>query len=323
LPVEPLAPVSQGQASKTQIKRAIDARLKDFLDKSQTYFEKTVETVPAALQEKIEPPKVADEIKPAGELEGAETSKAVQPATLPVEAEPPVELDLKQSYRRAVELSATAALGLAHLAQHFSTAWPHAVRYSLPSNEPNVSTEQTWGPVLAWIVLSSVPRAEARAALFDELQLRSALAEIFSSMGLEGDKTWRLAAQVKVLLSWAGVDAVRSTGFWGDHDVQWLTGMNESEGKTYFNKEQFEELLCWLQLPALLEIKVGSHELLAVEANVSTVSRDARIAGYDLEKFLGISKVVESPEALVGAAVLTSGASSEKTPKEKTATEKL
>jgi hypothetical protein len=170
----------------------------------------------------------------------------------------------------------------------FSTAWPPAVRDMLPSNEPGVPLQHTWAPVLAWIVLRSFPAPGIRASLFDKLQMRSALADIFSSMGMEGEKTWQAAAQVRILL-WqedtpsASMD---SDEFWADPDVRWLTGVNEASGKTYFNKEQFEELLSWLQLPALLEIAQQeadeSRSIGELEDAVSSACRAAEDAGYDL-----------------------------------------
>jgi hypothetical protein len=187
-----------------------------------------------------------------------------------------------------------AAVRLPHLERTFSTAWPAAVRYVLPSHEPGVSLEQTWGPVLAWIILRSFPTPEMRAVLFDKLQLRAALAEIFSSMGMEGEKTWQAAAQVRVLLSQADASStsMQSEEFWTDPDVRWLTGVNTAAGKTYVNKEQFEELLSWLQLPALLEFacqdtsKPGSlHE---IETIVARACRAAENAGYNLDTYLGL-----------------------------------
>ena len=49
-------------------------------------------------------------------------------------------------------------------------------------------------------------------------------------------------------------DAIRNEELWADPDVRWLAGVNLAAGVTYFNKQQFEELLTWLQLPMLIEI---------------------------------------------------------------------
>ena len=56
------------------------------------------------------------------------------------------------------------------------------------------------------------------------------------------------------------------------------------------NKEQFEELLCWLQLPSLLKIAEADTQeaasLQEVERAVSQACRDAKDAGYRLETYL-------------------------------------
>jgi hypothetical protein len=47
-----------------------------------------------------------------------------------------------------------------------------------------------------------------------------------------------------------------STTLWLDPDVRWLTGAHEAEGHVYIIREQYEELLWWLQLPSLLKLAV-------------------------------------------------------------------
>jgi hypothetical protein len=163
----------------------------------------------------------------------------------------------------------------------------------LPGSGPGALEEQTWAPVLAWILLRSIPAQGIRALLFDSLQLRAALAEAFSSMGMESGKTWRLAAQVRVLLMLedAAPLTIYQESFWEDPDVRWLTGVNISAGITYFNKEQFEEFLCWIQLPALIALagKDGTdlEPLQKLELSVVEACDAAREAGYQLEQFLG------------------------------------
>ncbi len=122
--------------------------------------------------------------------------------------------------------------------------------------QPGSRLELTWTPVLAFVALRSLPAAGARIAIFDKLQLRSALADIFSSMGLEEEQTWRLAARVSFCSGRRTIPQLRlkPKTFRSDPDVRWLASIERSNGKTYFNKELFEELLSWLQLPALLEI---------------------------------------------------------------------
>jgi hypothetical protein len=254
---------------------ARDARLQPFFDSGQRFSKRILEEFPVDLA-KTEP---QDEATPAS-----------ADAILSAPAEP------KQTFMELCESMSKAALGLPDLERGFSTAWPAAVRYTLPSHEPGISLGQTWAPVLAWILLRSLPAPGIRTELFDKLHLRSALAEIFSSMGMEGEKTWRAAAQVRVLLMQADLPAasIDSEEFWQDADVRWLAGVNEASGILYMNKEQFEELLCWVQLPALLEIagqdSVDARSISKIEAAVSRMCRAARKAGYRLEQYLSLSK---------------------------------
>jgi glycosidase len=135
------------------------------------------------------------------------------------------------------------------------------------------------------------PQDPHRAAvdLFERLRLREPLASAFHGLGVDGEEGWRAAARLRVLLlsraatpapkapggkpeasaakspafpaaeekdssSRAGAD--QSSAFpaalWGDPDVRWLTGVHEAGGLHYLIKEPFEELLWWMQLPALL-----------------------------------------------------------------------
>ena len=67
---------------------------------------------------------------------------------------------------------------------------------------------------------------------------------------------WRASARVHLLLAQEDdpTKLIPTTKlFWQDPDVRWLAGVNESDGNTWFNKEAFEELIVWLQLPALVK----------------------------------------------------------------------
>jgi hypothetical protein len=259
-----------------------DLRLETFVTRSQICFDRVIELVPAEMRETITTQAAArlERMTASPEsLTGAERQK--------IEATDPA-----LAFRQACMSMTMAAVRLSEFAQKFSTAWPPAVRYILPSNEPGGASEQTWAPVVAWIVLQSIPAPGMRIKLFKELQLRSALAEILASMGMDDEKTWRIAARIRVLLWLADSPsiAMNSAAFWADPDVRWLTGINESSGKTYFNKEQFEELLCWLQLSALIEIALtGTCEMSAIrniENVVSKASADAIKAGFSLASYL-------------------------------------
>jgi hypothetical protein len=144
---------------------------------------------------------------------------------------------------------------------------------------PAVETELA--QVAAWAVLR-----ELEVEVFDQLLLRVGLAEIFAETGFHGEDTWRAAARVWLLLSFAGSeedDAVRMRAFWNEADARWLASVNEAEGKTYFNKEAFEELAMWMQTPALLE---GELNAARAAAELKGLSSEAAEAGYELGKFL-------------------------------------
>jgi hypothetical protein len=126
-------------------------------------------------------------------------------------------------------------------------------------------------------------------------------------MGLEGENMWRAGARVRVLLSQPNeigampgevvTDRTHTAEFWADPDVEWLAGINKASGVTYFNKEGFEELISWLQLPALIEIAregAGAAKGVSeVEAAVVEDCRVAQVSGYKLDAYLNAWK----PEA--------------------------
>jgi hypothetical protein len=167
--------------------------------------------------------------------------------------------------------------------------------------------------VLAWSVLELLAQSvnaenPERAALdlFDRLRLREPLAHAFEALGFEAEESWRVAARIKVALlieakvfvSAAPVYPpaahpripILSSVLWQDADVRWLTGVHEAEGRSYFVKESYEELLWWLQLPTLCKLaaesvpergaiqEIGEAVSGAVEAAVS--------AGYSLDALL-------------------------------------
>lgn len=198
---------------------------------------------------------------------------------------------LAEQYRLNCHSLFTAALRLPVIEKQFSTAWPASVRSILPSTWPGTDAQSTWAPVLGWILLESVPVSALHPWLFDHLYLRPALAEIFSSLGIESGQTWRLAAQVRVLLRWRGLSALATPEFWQDADVRWLGGVNHAEGVDYIRKEGLEELACWLALPALVDLAAGQKsgqesDIKVIEAQLTHLCSTAKAAGYRLEVFL-------------------------------------
>jgi hypothetical protein len=153
--------------------------------------------------------------------------------------------------------------------------------------------------------------------LFDRLRLREPLANAFQSLGFEGEEGWRVAARIKVaLLIEAGVIedgvfaaaeptlpeeaapappsisqppserpiALLSPALWQDPDVRWLTGAHLDAGHSYFVKESYEELLWWLQLPALCrlaaESKPARSGIQQISRTVADAAESAALADY-------------------------------------------
>jgi hypothetical protein len=236
--------------------------------------------------------------------------------------------ELKQSFCQRLR----AVLGLPTVEAYFAKPWTAAARRVLPSQSPQLTATALWGPVLAWVVLETLadsldPAAPASTALrlFDELHLRQPLGHALAALGFEGEEPWRVAARIKVaLLVEAGVFAAAASAeasatkntknemveepastdsplltpvIWQDPDVRWLTGTHEAEGRSYFIQEGYEELLWWLQLPALCsmaqravcakpEAEALRKTASAIAALIADATAEAARAGYCLEDLL-------------------------------------
>jgi glycosidase len=266
-----------------------DPQLDSLLEKSQAFLGKLIEVVPNDLRNSINP------VIPAAAK--VSQSSAPQPSA--------------PSYADNVRELATAATYIPSLAQSISTDWPAEARRMLPGRKPGSQADQAWVPVLAWIVLRSLQPQGDMLSLFDRLELRAALADIFATFGIEGEARWRAAAQVRMLLSKPeAAVSVRSKSFWDDPDVRWLAGVNTASGITYIHREQFEELLAWLQLPALIKIaqqKSGQAKSIAeLEAAFAATCEAAHAAGYQLDAYLTSAK----PQSTAPATAQPVGASS-------------
>jgi hypothetical protein len=85
---------------------------------------------------------------------------------------------------------------------------------------------------------------------------------------------------------------------WTDPDVRWLTGVHDAGGHTYFVCEPYEELLWWLQMPALLRIasepSPNRAEIRALNDEVHAASESAKKAEFRLDEMLdsGIHKTI-------------------------------
>ena len=170
-------------------------------------------------------------------------------------------------HNRRTEESLILALNLSSRLQTRSAAWPKTAETILPVTSPQNRSLLMWSQIVAWSVLRTLtPDARQFLEIFDQLQLRAAIAETLSALGIEGENAWRAAARIRVLLSHRpdGSEIPLNTllardEFWNDSDVRWLAGVGDFEGTTFFNKEVFEELLFWLALPDLLEEHVEKN----------------------------------------------------------------
>ncbi len=152
-----------------------------------------------------------------------------------------------------------AAGKLPALEHAFAHGWPPDARIVLPSYSPQTTAVTVWAPVVAWCLLRAfadgLPSDRNPAEVFDRLYLRSALADIFHPLGVEGDAAYRAAARVRLLLTQSSdsrPDAATPSLDWDDPDVVWLTGLHEAQGHRYFNKEAHEQLLWWICLPRFI-----------------------------------------------------------------------
>jgi hypothetical protein len=262
---------------KTEL-RDLDSRLCAFVEKSQIFFERVAEILPIEDEDKA----AAESFSAPGKIQSDATTSVAVKGDLPKTPE--------QQFEEMVEETTVAAVRLFSLEQTSSILQPETQRFLLSKG---VLPERAWATVLAWIVLRSIPGQRERKGLFDKLQLRAALAEMFSSMGMEGEDMWRAAALVRVVLSQpdeTAVQLIHTDAFWADPDVQWLGGVNKASGVTYFGKEGFEELVGWLQLPVLVEIARRSPDAeIAIAEVAAAVAKDRRVAheaGYRLDTYL-------------------------------------
>ena len=174
-------------------------------------------------------------------------------------------------------------------------------RTVLPDDAVRKDPQEVWAPVMAWIALQALPSEASALAIYDELQLRKAFAETFSSLGLENELAWHAAAKLRALLLLTEDPepsaALRSEAFWSDPDVKWLAGINEAGGEEYLHKECLEAFVCWLELPALLASFEAGPETrwrgLAVEA--VELAAAARESSYNCGSFRRSSAVRRRP----------------------------
>lgn len=263
-----------------------DARLLELAERSRMFFERICEHLSEGGKT---PSSTADAALDEGGLEPRPGARPLAPRSAPTH----------RSYVDNVYQALRAAAQLPQLSAEAAIHWPAKSRPIIPGSDAHTRQNRVWAPILAWIVIRNLPWRMAPhgdlAELFDRMLLRPALAEIFGALGMEGESRWQAAAQVRLLLTHTAAAtprAVRSSALWEDSDARWLAGINQSQGVTYVNKEQIEELTTWLQLPMLLDIarvESPSTRKAALESlarSVEQVYAAAACSGYSLDGFL-------------------------------------
>ncbi len=193
------------------------------------------------------------------------------------------------------------ALQIPQFAKQFPEELLAEANKVLPFNTEGEKTAAIWDTVIAWAAMYALgsyldPADPDRAAaqLLDALRLREPMAQLFNSLGIEGDDRWRAAARIRGLLAhraWAPGEKPKITqapfSWLHDPDIAWLIGVHSYEGIRYFNKELFEQFLWWMALPALVRLgqrpKPDAKRIAALEKQIEVRIRAATEAKYQVE----------------------------------------
>ncbi len=88
---------------------------------------------------------------------------------------------------------------------------------------------------------------------------------------------------------------------WLDPDVRWVCGVHQAEGHPYLIREKYEELLWWLQMPALLclagEAVPNRAPVEGLGKNVAAALSSAEAAGYRVDTLTGPLATPETAES--------------------------
>jgi hypothetical protein len=274
---------------------AFDPRLASFVEKSEYFAEIAI----GSFSEEIESPPLKVLSTSIQVIQSVDTAFLEQEdiETKKIPAEPTrVAKDAPQSYKKTCEGMVISALQVISRQNSVSATQLKKLWSPFYDKKSGGRPDHAWAPLIAWIIVRAMPKQYDKASVFDRLQLRSILAEIFSSLGIEGEGAWEAAARVRILLSHESkslLTILNSDLFWSDPDVRWLAGVNEAFGQTYFNKNRFEELVDWLQLPVLItavQQKFGEPDpIRAADTAVVDVLEKAQKAGYNLSKFIAMA----------------------------------
>jgi hypothetical protein len=227
-----------------------------------------------------------------------EAAENIKPAS--EESQPVVDV---HQHASSLEEKIALSLKLPGLVSTLPRNLQRAATTALPSLLPTASTSQGWGPLVLWLVLESLSTHVSPLEVFDSLNLRPILAETFGVLGLQGEAAWKAAAQVKIQLTFASsdrpMDFLASESFWRDPDVRWLAGVNRSADTEYINQESFEALLCWIEVPALLQAASSSQAAKKMEIISSEITRFVTLLkqdGFKYESFISSACLAAADE---------------------------
>jgi hypothetical protein len=234
-------------------------------------------------------------------------SKASQPSTPAIISKAQTAAQTARAAAENYHQLLVAASKLPALEQAFAHGWPPEARHVLPSYSPQTTAVVVWAPVVAWCLLrafaDTLPPEQNPGEIFDRLYLRSALADAFQPLGLEGDAAYRAAARVRILITrprQSEPAPAAQARAWEDPDIVWFTGLHEAQGHRYFNKESHEQLLWWSALPDLIataekdpaaKSPATKTILQTFESEADAVIAAAAKAGYRLDKMLKPSAI--------------------------------
>jgi len=276
----------------------LDPRLSLFLEKAQPFFDIALKSFPEKTDKSVTEESLAEE--PVKDLASGEPPPVLAPVlneALPVAPPVPVP-EAEWNSPEILKAKTVAAVHLSSLKKLSSTEMKSTFQLLSPYVESHSQQEHIWSAVLSWMVLSSLPWPDdniASAALFDKLQLRSALADTFLSLGIGDEMAWRKTARVRFLVlhrASPSMAELRSQALWNDPDLRWLAGVQEYLGQTYVNKELFERLVAWFQLPALIEAvqQSSDKQLREVETALKETCEAMQESGYNLQTYLSPRK---------------------------------
>jgi len=252
----------------------VDTRLNDFLEHAHLFKDRVVEL---------------------SELDGGRSQYALRKSEVSLGAEKSKSMTTAAIREQNLcSLLTAAAMRLPVGASTFPEGLHRAASLVLPSPDSKNFLTETWAPVLAWLVFQTLPPLYSPLEVFERLNLRWALAETFSSVGLEGEAAWKAAAQVSVLLKFSESydfgQIPRTEPFWKDPEIRWLVGVNSSSGIEYINQEKFEELLCWFQLPDLIRREASGPPLLkdttSIPCSIEDLTALLLESGFEYQRFL-------------------------------------